>query len=84
MTTIQSGIDNRILEGVPTDLYLDGSWRPASDGTRFEVQDPATGDTIASVAGATIDDGLTAVTAAHDALPGWSDTAPRSCARPSR
>jgi succinate-semialdehyde dehydrogenase/glutarate-semialdehyde dehydrogenase len=77
MTTIQGGIDNRILQGVPTDLYLDGSWRPASDGTRFDVHDPATGDTIASVAGATIDDGLTAVTAAHDALPGWSDTAPR-------
>jgi succinate-semialdehyde dehydrogenase/glutarate-semialdehyde dehydrogenase len=73
MTTNQSSI----LDGVPTDLYIDGAFRPASDGARFDVHDPATGDTIASVAAGTVDDSLAAVTAAHEALPAWGATAPR-------
>jgi succinate-semialdehyde dehydrogenase/glutarate-semialdehyde dehydrogenase len=77
VTTIKhmTGVD--ALSGVPTDLYLDGTWQAASDGSRFDVEDPATGNTIASVADGTVDDGLAAVTAAQTALPGWSDTAPR-------
>jgi succinate-semialdehyde dehydrogenase/glutarate-semialdehyde dehydrogenase len=66
-----------ILQRVPTDLYLNGVWRPSSDGTRLDVQDPSTEETIASVASATVEDGLAAVTAAHDALRPWGDTAPR-------
>ena len=77
MTTTQQSTEGHVIAGVPTDLYVDGTWRPASDGTRFDVQDPATGDVIASVASGTVDDGLAAVTAAHEALPGWGDTAPR-------
>jgi succinate-semialdehyde dehydrogenase/glutarate-semialdehyde dehydrogenase len=76
--TIDSGTQaSTVLEGVPTDLYVDGAWRPSSDGTRIDVQNPATGETIASVASATVDDGLAAVTAAHNALRPWGDTAPR-------
>jgi len=75
MTTVRHDAD--ALAGIPTDLYLDGAWRTASDGARFDVEDPATGDTIASVADGTVDDGLFAVTAAHAALPGWAGTAPR-------
>jgi succinate-semialdehyde dehydrogenase/glutarate-semialdehyde dehydrogenase len=66
-----------ILDGVPTDLYIGGAFRPASDDARFDVHDPATGDTIASVAAGTVDDSLAAVTAAHEALPAWGATAPR-------
>ena len=77
MSTIQDHIDTDIVAGVPTDLYVDGTWRAASDSVRFDVQDPATGNVIASVASATVDDGLAAVTAAHDALQPWADTAPR-------
>ena len=77
MMIIQHSAEGDAIAGVPTDLYLDGTWRPASDGTRFDVQDPSCGDVIASVASGTVDDGLAAVAAAHDALPGWSDTAPR-------
>lgn len=32
-----------LLELVPTDLYIDGRWRPASGGRYFPVEDPATG-----------------------------------------
>jgi succinate-semialdehyde dehydrogenase/glutarate-semialdehyde dehydrogenase len=77
MTTIQHNADVDALAGVPTDLYVGGIWQSASDGARFDVQDPATGDVIASVASGTVDDALAAVTAAHDALQTWRDTAPR-------
>ena len=62
---------------VPTDCLIGGVWRPASDGGTFEVEDPATGHVITSVASATIEDAVAAVAAAHDALPSWAATAPR-------
>ena len=80
MTTVehhQAGTERGVVDRVPTDLYLDGAWRPSSDGARIDVQDPATAETIASVASATVDDGLAAVAAAHEALGPWGDTAPR-------
>ncbi len=60
-----------------TDLYIGGEWRPASDGARLEVRDPATTEVIASVASATVDDALAAVGAADRALSAWAATAPR-------
>ena len=73
MTTNQG----TILDRVPTDLCVGGTFRPASDGARFDVHDPATGETIASVAAGTVDDSLAAVDAAHQALASWGATAPR-------
>jgi succinate-semialdehyde dehydrogenase / glutarate-semialdehyde dehydrogenase len=62
---------------VRTELYIDGAWRTASDGAHIEVLDPAREEVIASVASASIADGLAAVDAAHRALPAWAATAPR-------
>jgi succinate-semialdehyde dehydrogenase/glutarate-semialdehyde dehydrogenase len=62
---------------VPTNCLIGGSWRPASDGGSFDVEDPATGQVIATIASATVDDGIAAVAAAHEALPSWAATAPR-------
>ena len=45
-----------LLANVPTDLWIGGQWRKASDGKRFDVIDPATESTVASVASATVDD----------------------------
>ena len=45
-----------LLANVPTDLWIGGSWRKASDGGRFDVLDPATESRIASVASATVAD----------------------------
>ena len=59
------------------DLYVDGAWTPASDGQRFDVIDPATGEVIASVANGSSDDASAAVDAAARALTTWSATAPR-------
>ncbi len=60
-----------------TDLHIDGSWRPASDQQRIEVQDPATGEVISTVASASVQDGLEAVAAAHQAFRGWAARPPR-------
>ncbi len=62
---------------LPSDLYIDGAWRPAADGADIEVLDPASEEVIARVASASIDDGLAAVDAADRALPAWAGTAPR-------
>src|SRR5437588_758360 len=33
---------DNLLANVPTDLWIGGKWRKASDGARFDVIDPAT------------------------------------------
>jgi succinate-semialdehyde dehydrogenase/glutarate-semialdehyde dehydrogenase len=66
-----------VLTKVPTDLFIGGTWRAASDGGRFDVTDPATGDVIAQVADGSVEDGLAAVAAAAQAGPAWAATAPR-------
>jgi succinate-semialdehyde dehydrogenase/glutarate-semialdehyde dehydrogenase len=66
-----------LLSKVPTDLFIGGTWRAASEGGRFDVLDPATGDVIAQVADGSVEDGLAAVNAAAEAGPGWAATPPR-------
>src|ERR671936_20713 len=66
-----------LLANVPTDLWIGGKWRKASDGGRFDVFDPATENKIASVANATVADAKAAVDAASDAFAGWSARKPR-------
>ncbi|MCW2936904.1 MAG: succinate semialdehyde dehydrogenase [Actinomycetia bacterium] len=62
---------------VPTGLYVGGEWGGGKGGSTFPVLDPATEEPLAEVADATESDGLDAVAAAHDALPGWAATPPR-------
>lgn len=66
-----------LIDDVPTDCYIGGEWRKASDGDTFEVDDPETGKVIATVANGSVDDGRTAVAAAHDAFASWAATPPR-------
>ena len=61
----------------PIDLFIGGRWVSAATDRRFDVTDPATGRTIASVADGAVSDALDAVTAAAEAGPGWAATAPR-------
>src|SRR5918999_4993916 len=68
---------DNLLANVPTDLWIGGKWRKASDGARFDVVDPATENTVASVASATVDDAKAAVDAAAAAQPGWAAKKPR-------
>jgi succinate-semialdehyde dehydrogenase/glutarate-semialdehyde dehydrogenase len=67
----------REIPDMHTDLYIGGSWRKSAGGERIPVIDPATGQVFAEVASAGVEDGLSAVASASDALPAWSKTAPR-------
>src|SRR5579862_9757534 len=51
-------------------MLVGGEW-VGSDGGEFEVTNPATGETIATVPNATIDDVRRAIDAAEAALPAW-------------
>jgi succinate-semialdehyde dehydrogenase/glutarate-semialdehyde dehydrogenase len=68
---------DNLLANVPTDLYIGGKWRAASDSSRFDVIDPATEKTITSVASATVDDARAAVDAASGAFADWAARKPR-------
>ncbi|WP_432877573.1 NAD-dependent succinate-semialdehyde dehydrogenase [Kribbella sp. CA-245084] len=66
------------VQSVPASLFIDGQWRDAADGARFDVDDPATGEIIATVADATVADGGAALGAAAAAQGAWAATSPRS------
>ncbi|MHB1063971.1 MAG: NAD-dependent succinate-semialdehyde dehydrogenase [Georgenia sp.] len=66
-----------LLAALHTDLYIDGDWRPAAGGGRFDVENPATGEVLATVADAGPADALAALDAADRARGAWARTSPR-------
>lgn len=68
---------DEFIAGVPLDLWIGGEWREGADRARFEVKDPATEQSLASVASASADDCLAAVAAAASAFPRWAGRPPR-------
>ncbi len=68
---------DNLLADVPTDLWIGGKWRKSSDGSRFDVIDPATENTVASVASATVSDAIAAIDAASAAFRSWAGKKPR-------
>jgi succinate-semialdehyde dehydrogenase/glutarate-semialdehyde dehydrogenase len=68
---------DNLLANVPTDLWIGGKWRKSSDNERFDVIDPATERSIASVASASVDDAKAAVDAAGNAFEAWAARKPR-------
>src|SRR3712207_6031043 len=69
--------EKALLDKTPTGLYVGGSWRPSSDGSTIDVEDPATGEVLASVADATVEDGGAALDAAVEVQADWAATPPR-------
>ncbi len=72
-----SGREQDVVGAVPTGLLIGGEQREGAGGRRIDVDDPATGEVIASVADATADDGLAALDAAVAAQVDWAATPPR-------
>ncbi|QIK70985.1 NAD-dependent succinate-semialdehyde dehydrogenase [Propioniciclava coleopterorum] len=64
-----------VLDRVQKDLLLDGRWEPREE--RFGVVNPATGDELARVADASVDDALAALDACSRAGAAWAATSPR-------
>ncbi|MDP3526417.1 MAG: NAD-dependent succinate-semialdehyde dehydrogenase [Hoeflea sp.] len=60
-----------------TNLYIDGQWRDAASGDRFDVINPATEEVIASVASADLADADAALDAAAAAFGPWAAKKPR-------
>ena len=69
--------EKSVVEQVPTGLFIGGEWREGSAGGRIDVEDPSTGEVLATVADATVADGTAALDAAVAAQPSWAATPPR-------
>jgi acyl-CoA reductase-like NAD-dependent aldehyde dehydrogenase len=57
-----------------TSIYLDGAWRAAASRHPIAVENPATGEIVATIPEASADDVDAAVAAAQAAFPAWSAT----------
>ena len=77
MTAPTSADEKRVLDAVPTQLLIGGSWRDGSGGDTIAVEDPATESELVRVADATADDAVAALDAAAAAQDDWARTAPR-------
>jgi succinate-semialdehyde dehydrogenase/glutarate-semialdehyde dehydrogenase len=66
-----------LLASVPDTLFIAGKWVAASGGGTLDVQDPATGEVIRTIADATAEDAQKAMDAAADTQASWAATAPR-------
>ncbi|WP_051343204.1 NAD-dependent succinate-semialdehyde dehydrogenase [Pseudonocardia spinosispora] len=62
---------------VPKQLFIGGEWRDATGGGQMTVSNPATGETLCSIADATPADGQAAADAAAAAQRDWARVAPR-------
>ncbi|RWZ59647.1 NAD-dependent succinate-semialdehyde dehydrogenase [Labedella populi] len=70
--------EQELLASIPTGLYIGGEWRDAEGGKTFDVTDPSTGKTIATIADASAADGVAALDAAVAAQDEWAATPPRT------
>ncbi len=69
--------EKALLESVPDGLFIGGEWSPAISGSTLEVNDPATGEVIKTIANAGVEDGAAALDAAVNAAVAWAKTPPR-------
>ena len=69
--------EKAVLEAVPKGLFINGTWRDASGGATFGVEDPATEQKLVEVADGTADDARAALDAAAAAQADWAASAPR-------
>ncbi|MCJ1683578.1 NAD-dependent succinate-semialdehyde dehydrogenase [Rathayibacter sp. VKM Ac-2928] len=76
-SVVRSAAEAALLARVPSQLLIGGAWVDGSGGGTIDVEDPATGEVIRTIADATPEDGLRALDAAVEAGPAWAATAPR-------
>ena len=69
--------ESELLARVPSKLFIGGDWVDSTSGRAIQVQDPATGKSIKTIADASVADGARALDAAVAAQDGWAATAPR-------
>src|SRR3954462_2498101 len=69
--------EKTVVGAVPAQLFIGGEGRDASGGATLDVEDPSTGETLASVADATPDDARAALDAACAVQEEWAVHPPR-------
>jgi succinate-semialdehyde dehydrogenase / glutarate-semialdehyde dehydrogenase len=67
----------QLVRTVPTGLFIGGTWRESADASTIAVENPATGDNLAEISSAAVEDGDAALDAAATAARGWAATSPR-------
>jgi succinate-semialdehyde dehydrogenase / glutarate-semialdehyde dehydrogenase len=77
MVTTLPSAEASVVDKVPKDLFIGGTWRAATGGGTLDVIDPSTGEALCAVADATPEDAMEALAAAHDAFAEWKGAAPR-------
>ncbi len=65
------------MSNVQTQLLIGGEWRDGSASERFDVENPATEEVVASVAAGSVEDATSACEAAASAQQAWAATPPR-------
>jgi succinate-semialdehyde dehydrogenase/glutarate-semialdehyde dehydrogenase len=75
--SITADQEKSVLTNVQSQLYIGGEWRESSNGETLDVEDPSTGETIATVADATPDDAAAALDAACAVQAEWAAHPPR-------
>ncbi len=75
--SITADQEKSALTNVNTQLFIGGEWREASGGATLDVEDPSTGEAIASVADATPEDASAALDAACNVQAEWAAHPPR-------
>jgi succinate-semialdehyde dehydrogenase / glutarate-semialdehyde dehydrogenase len=75
--SITADQEKTVLSNVNSQLFIGGEWRESSNGATLDVEDPSTGETIATVADATPEDASAALDAAVGAQAEWAAHPPR-------
>jgi len=65
-----------VVKDVPKQLLINGQWVDANSGGTFAVTNPATGETVATVADGGAEDARSAIRSAHEAFKSWSRLSP--------
>mgnify|MGYP002716171456 FL=1 len=66
-----------VIAKVPTQLLIGGEWRDSTSGETFDVENPATGEKLATLASANSEDATAALDAACAVQDQWARTTPR-------
>jgi succinate-semialdehyde dehydrogenase/glutarate-semialdehyde dehydrogenase len=75
--SITADRESSVVGATPARLYIGGKWRDASGGQTLEVEDPSTGEALATVADATPEDATAALDAACAVQEEWAAHPPR-------
>ncbi|MEO6941471.1 MAG: NAD-dependent succinate-semialdehyde dehydrogenase [Terrimesophilobacter sp.] len=74
---MSSAREAELLASVPNQLFIAGKWVAATGGGTLDVQDPATGAVIRTIADATPEDAQKAMNAAAETQDSWAATPAR-------